>query len=321
MAKILQKPSRTKEDQPFPPSNQRRRSIVRVVIGLVLVALVIAFSLIVLIGMHQRIDAAGEAEKALLQRGLQNDYIVCVSLLIIALGITFGLAPVRRHVVLCIIVCAVWGCALLVVGEAAYLVGDTIIHSSDRDDTSEAQYAVVVGEPLRERQATGELAARLDTAAGWWKEQNDNNIVIIVSNASAVSVESDFEEEAETQEAAVEVSHAGRVKSKGNTPSSVMKSTLEEKGVPKYAVKEEKVSDSVRSCFEQVLKQFNKIREDTPVVIITNGCYMNDTVRIAKEVGFTNISRLPAASGFKGYVTDVLWETWLRCDPVLKAAE
>ena len=320
MAETGQKLFPGKDDPSGSPKARRRRIRVHTVIGLVLTVLVVVFSLIVLIHMRQRVEAAAGAERELLRRGLQNDYIVCASLLIVALGITFGIAPMKRHIALCIVGCTLWGLALLVVGEAAYLSVNTVIHSNDRDDTSGARYAVVIGDPLQNRQVSGDLDARISTAADWWKAQNDDDIILYVSNASALVVESDFEEEATTAEAAVEVNHAGRVKNQGNTPSAVMKSSLDKLGVPKYAVKEEKVSQNVRECFEQLLVQNKKLTKDTPIAVITNGSYMNDTVRIAREVGFTNISRVPAASGFSGYLTDVLWETWLRCDPVIKAA-
>ena len=320
MAGLFQKPFQKNEEEPSSPQKSRKRGRVRVIVGLVLVALVVAFSLIVLIHMRQRVEAASGAEADLLRRGLQNDYIVCASLLVFALGITFGLSSVRRHIALCIVGCAVWGVALLVIGETAYMSVNTVIHASDRDDTSEAKYAVIIGDPLQNRQASEDLTAKVAVAAEWWKERNADDIIIIASNASAIVVESDFEEEASTVEAAVQVEHAGRVKNQGNTPSAVMKSALDKEGVPKFAVKEEKVSVSVRECFEQILKQFNKISTDTPIVVITNGCYMNDAVRIAKEVGFTNVSRLPAASRFSGYLTDLLWETWLRYDPVISSA-
>ena len=301
--------------------SSRKRSKIRIVLGLILVALVIAFSLTVLINMRQRIDAASDAaEQNLLWRGLQDDYIVCAALLIVALGIAFGIAPARRHIVLRILGGIVWCAALVVTAEAVYLCTKTVIHSSDRDDTSGVRYAVLVGDALQNRQPSDELNARIDTAADWWKAAGDDDIIIIASNASVQAIETDSEEEVTTQEAAVTVEHAGRVKSKGSTPSAVIKKALDEKGVPKYAVKEEKVSESVRDCFEQVLKQFNKVKANTPIVIITNGCYMNDTVRIAKDVGFTNVSRLPAASSFKGFLTDILWETWLENDPVLTEA-
>ena len=318
MEKIWHKLFHRKDGREPAPEKSGKRSKVRLIIGLLLVALVITFSLIVLIGMHQRIDAAVEAEKPLLRRGLTNDYIVCISLLIVALGITFGLAPAKRHVALCIIGCTIWGLALLVVGEAAYMCTQTIIHSSDQDDTTKAYYAVVIGDPLQNKQPSPDLEARINTAADWWKERNNKNITIIASNASPATIESDFDEDAEVVEATVKVEHKGRVKPKGNMPSTVIKNMLSDKGVTK--LKEDKNSENVRQCFENVLNNTLMNKKDTPIVIITNGSYMNDTVRIAKEVGFTRISRLPAPSTFNGYLTNVLWETWLTYDPVLKAA-
>lgn len=305
------------QNQQSSPRKTRKGGKVRLIIGLVLVVLVIIFSLNVLINMRQRVEAAGGLEKDLLLRGLQNDYIVCVSLLIVALGITIGFAAVRRHLVLGIIGCVIWGLALVVVGETVYLSAKTMIHAGEPDDTSEARYAVVIGDPLQNKQASADLSARIDAAADWWLEQNDDDIVIIASNASTAVVENDFEEEAETQAATVEVNLAGRVKSKGNTPSAVIKNMLDTKGVPKYAVKEEKNSLSVRECFEQILVQIKKMTKDTPIAVVTNSSYMNDTVRIAKEVGFTNVSRIPAASNLSGILTSVLWETWLENDPVI----
>ena len=308
------------QDSPVRGSAVLRK--VRVIIGLVLVALVIALALIVTINMRQRISNEPDgAVQSLLWRGLQDDYIVFAGMLVVALGLVFGLVTKKRSPALCIACCIVWGIGLLITAEAAYLVGKTIVHSSDRNDTSGEMYAVVIGDQLHNKQASDELLARIDTASDWWKERGNDDIIIIATNASSAAVETDFEEEAETMEATVSVEHAGRVKSKGNTPSAVIKNTLGELGVPKYAVKEEKVSQNVRECFDQILKQFNKIRKDTPIVIITNGSYMNDTVRIAKDAGFTNVSRLPARSTFWGYLSGILWETWLENDPVLVAAQ
>ena len=327
MAKVqLQKKETEKEKS----TRARKRGKARRITGLVLIGLVAAFSLIVIITMRERIQEADDISRPLLWRGLQDTYIFCGALLIVALGIAFGigiLTPQRKKA-LRIVTAVIWVAALAVSVEGVYAMARTIIHSGQQDISSDARYMVVVGTPLTENRTTDELAARLDTASDWWKDHPDSTI-ITTKATDAVLVETFDGGETTKQKATVSTSLPGRKKSQGVTTTSVMKTHigdyLEEyfprkangdHDIPEEVLIQEDKSANVRQAFEEVLAM-DQIDENTPIIVVTNSCLMGDTVRIAEETGFQNISRLPAPSSFWGYLTNIMWETWLENDPAI----
>ena len=311
----------------------RKRSKIRLILGCVLVALVLVFSLIVLINMRQRVGAASGAEQDLLWRGLQDDYIFCICLLIVSLGIAFGIAPSRRSTAMRIVGGVIWCIALVVVVETGWLAAKTIIHSGQQEIAPEAKHVVVVGSALTEKdkQPTPMLEDRLDTAADWWKGHQDDSL--IVCRATESVVETFYGGSIEKKESKVKNTMPGRKSRKGTTPETVLTTHITDRGVPASSVIMETDSTNAEEAFEKVLglkelyagteldtKVDLDITTDTPIVIVTNGCFMNDTIRQARKAGFTNISRLPAPSTFGDYLSSFLWETWLENDPVLKAS-
>lgn len=306
-------------------SAHKARSTIRVIIGLVLFALVVTVALIVIIDMRQRINIeTNEATKSLLWRGLQNDYIVFGAMLIVTLGIIFGLAPRKRNVALCIAGCIIWGISLLVTAEAVYLSVRTVVRSNEKEINPEASHLVVMGTALNPNSsAPYDLSVRLDTAAEWWLEHQEHD-VIVTTGTDFVPVETADGGEVTTVENTTQNTLSGRgddKKKQGTSTSSVMINILRKKGVLPRVIDKETASTNTREIFDEILKLKDSHRKpittDTPIIIVTNGCYMNDTVRIAREAGFTDISRLPAPSSFSGYLTNVLWETWLTYDPFI----
>ena len=319
-----------KKATPAADPKSRKRSKARLIAGLVILALVVAFTLIVVIDIRQRITEADEATQGLLWRGLQDTYIFCGAMIIVALGIAFGIGilPSRRPKALRIIGCVVWFAAMAVTTEGIYLMAKTYIHSGQNEVSSDARYMVVVGTPLKTNRATDELAARLDAASDWWETHQDS-VMITTKATDSVLVETFDGGETTKTKSKVNTSLPGRKKSQGVTTSSVMKSHIEEylidyfpkneKGeqdIPDTVLIQEDNSQNVREAFEQVLAM-EMIDEDTPIIVVINGCLMNDTVRIAKETGFKDVSRLPAKSSFWGYMSNIMWETWLENDPEL----
>lgn len=317
----MAKEKQLKDVQDSPSRRSATLRKVRVIIGLILVVLVVALALIVTIHMRQRINSeASEAAKSLLWRGLQDDYIVFAGMLVVALGLVFGLVPKKRSAALCIITCTVWGIGLLITAEAAYLTAKTVIHSRQQDVSPEARHVVVVGMALNSNSsAPYELAARLDTAAAWWQGHQDSEI-IVTTGTDFIPVETADGGEVTTVEDTVKSDLPRTTKKQGTTTASVMLNMLKNTGVPTRWITQEKKSTNTEEVFAQVITM-KGIKSSTPIIIVTNGCYMNDTVRIAKEAGFTDVSRLPAPSAFGGYLTNILWETWLENDPVLVAAQ
>ena len=307
-----------------------KRRKIRLIAGLVLIGLVIAFSLISIINIRQRIVEADEVSEPLLWRGLQDTYIFCGALLIVALGIAFGVGIVSsgRPRALRIIGAVIWFAALAVSAEGIYAMTRTVIHSNQQEVAADARYLVVVGTPLTENRTTDELAARLDTASDWWETHQDSTM-ITTKATDAVLVETFDGGETTKQKAKVSTSLPGRKKSQGVTTNSVMKTHIceyleayfpknakGEQDIPETVLIQEDQSVNVRQAFEQLLAM-DMIDENTPIVVVINGCQMGEAVRIAREAGFTDISRLPAGSSFWGYMSNIMWETWLENDPEL----
>ena len=310
-------------DSAAPAAKSKKGRRVRLIIGVVLIVLVVAFSGVNIIDMRQRINAeTDEAARSLLWRGLQNDYIVFAGLLIVALGITFGIMPARRPLPLRIIGCVVWIAGLVITAETAYLAVQTVIHSRQADVDPEAQKAVVVGMALNPNSsAPFDLNARLNTAAAWWQDHQEHEL-IVTAGTDYIPVESADGGDVTSVEG-TQNTLAGRGddrKKKGTSTPSVMQNLLRGLGVTPRWITQEKNSKSLNEIFGQVVSM-RGMNADTPIIVITNGCYMNDTVRLARQAGFTRISRLPADSSVGGYLTSILWETWLENDPLLKAAQ
>ena len=304
---------RSNEAQPAPGINPVRR-----VIGIVLVVLVIAFALIVTITMRQRIEAAGEAMRPYLWRGLQNDLIVCAGFLIVALGIAFGIMPARQHIALRIVRCAVWVFGLAISLEALFLCGKVVVGSLGQDASPDARFVVVEGTALqKDKSAPVDLTARLNTATAWWKDHGDITLIVTRSSTDENASASGGSAQKVTSTSGGS-GLAGRKSSrKGNTTTDVMTSLLKDEGIPKDIVRSEDKSVNVRESFENILAM-EDVNEDTPIVVITSNYDITRAVRIAKEAGFTDVTRLPAPSGFWEYGTNILWETWLEYDPMLK---
>lgn len=69
---------------------------------------------------------------------------------------------------------------------------------------------------------------------------------------------------------------------------------------------------------EQALRNLlatDYIDADTPIVLVTSNYDMPGAMRIAEKVGFTNVTRLPAAADFWEFGANLLWEIWQQYDP------
>ena len=282
----------------------RKHRNLRRIIGIVLLVLVVVFGLITIITMRQRVEAADEMSRPILQRALMYDLIVVAGVLIVALGITFDVFTAVRNRVVRIIGYVVWGAGIAIVAEALLMSGSVIIGNMNRKAPAETRYVMVVGSALAEDNSIpGELNARLRTAGNWWKDHPDTTVIVTGSGKAS--------KKKNTSLAGLSIV---------GSPVDTIGASLTARSVPEDSVLKVGRSDSPEQGFENLLKQ-DGIGTDTPIVLIVDPYDMGKTARIAEEAGFTSVSTLPADSNIWSFGTNVLWDVWNRYDPDLKPAE
>ena len=285
----------------------RNRSKARRIIGIALIVLVVAFALISTVSMHQRVEAADEAAKPLLQRALQNNLIVCAGFLIVGIGIAFDTLTGARNVVVRVIGYIIWAAGIMVATEAVLLCGTVLLGNSDRSIPRDTRYVMVVGTALEENSAIpGELSTRLETAGNWWKKHPETTLIVTGSGKASKS-------------SAKKNALAGLEVTARKSDVDLIGMALTGKGIPEETILKVGRSDSAEQGFENLLKQ-DGIETDTPIAVIIDSYDMGRMARIAEEAGFTNVTAVPRPSGFWEFGTDLLWKTWNVYDPAVKQA-
>ncbi len=318
----------------------RKHRNLRLKIGITLILLAVAFTLIVTITMRQRIEAADEAAKPLLWRGLQNDLIVCTGLLIVTIGFTFDFLTKSRLKGVRILGYVIFGIGVLIAAEALFMSGRIVIRDMKRDAAPEAPYVVVLGTELGEgNTATLDLSARLDTALTWWKDHPDTTLVVTgggeATKAKAAKYQTRGASTSNKRKSAVDtigslmadrvtvvlMERAGLVidESMEAEDSKASKRKEEFKNQAEAMIVKVGQSETAEEAFANLLTQ-RGFETDTLIVLVTNNYDMEEAVLAAEAAGFTNVTRLPAPSDFWQYGTNVLWEVWKEYDPAVSPA-
>ena len=300
MTKVMQAPESE-------TTTVRKRPKARRIIGIALIVLVVAFALITTVAMRQRIEAADEAIKPLLERALQNDLIVCAGFLIVGIGIAFDVLTGARNIVLRVIGYILWAVGIMVAAEAVLLCGTVIVDGLGQDALQDTRYVMVVGMPLEEGSLPGELSTRLATAENWWTKNPETTLIVTGSGKA-------------TKSSNKKNDLAGLSVTARKSDVDLIGMALTDMGVPEETILKVGRSDSAEQGFENLLKQ-DAIEADTPIAVVIDSYDFGQTARIAEEAGFTNVTAVPRPSGFWEFGTDLLWKTWNEYDPAMQPAE
>ena len=254
-----------------------RPSLVRRVIGDILLALAVILIAEVAIVMPARINAV--VRKSDYQDVFVYQRILCTVLLLFALDIRFSLFTRWKPAAVRVIGWILRVAVILASAVTLFFCGKVVVGSVVRN-AGQADYAIVLGLALENGKPTPDLVARLDTAREYLDQHPGAKLILTGGNADE----------------------------SGRTEADVMRDILTAKGVPEGSLIMEDRASTTKENFENIARI---IPPDKPVVMIRSNYHMDRAVRNAEKYGFSSVMRLPAPSAFFAYGANMLSEVVL----------
>ena len=257
---------------------ENHSSLIRQIIGDILIIPVILLIADVVIVMHHKINAV--VLKANYQEIFHHELMLCAILLLFALDVRFNLFTRSNHKILRIAGRVVRTVVVLLTLVIVFFFGK-VIRGGWINTAGRADNAIVLGLALENGSPTDDLLARLDTAQAYLEEYPESQLILTGGNADA----------------------------SGRTEAAVMRDILSGRGV---ADERMILEDQAQSTKENFRNTAQIIDPGKPVVLISSNYHMDRAVQIAKSAGFSDILRLPAPSSFTRYGANALWEVVLE---------
>ena len=254
-----------------------RPSLVRRVIGDILLALAVILIAEVAIVMPARINAV--VLKSDYQEVFVCQRILCTVLLLFALDIRFNLFTRWKPVAVRVIGWILRVAVILASAVIIFFCGKVVI-SSVVQNAGQADHVIVLGLALENGEASPDLIARLNTAREYLDQHPGAKLILTGGNADE----------------------------SGRTEADVMRDILTAKGVPEECLILEDRASTTKENFENIARI---ISPDEPVVMISSNYHMDRAVRNAEKYGFSSVMRLPAPSSFFAYGANMLSEVVL----------
>ena len=255
----------------------------RKIIGDVLIALVVLFTVYLSIVMIHRINTV--VLKDVYKTIFRNELILCAVLLVFSLDLRFLFFTKSRFKALKIVGWVFRGIVILLTAVIVFFVGK-ILFNSVLNTAGDSENVVVLGMALEDGEPTKDLLYRLDTAEEYLEEHPDATLILTGGNPDE----------------------------SGRTEAAVMRDLLAERGVPEEKMILEDQAATTRDNFANAAKI---IDPGEPVVFISSNYHMDRAVSMAKEAGFTDVMRLPAPSEFLRYGANVMWEVILEINEMI----
>lgn len=250
----------------------------RRIIGDILIALTVIFTLYLCVIMSHRINTV--VLKDSYMKIFLYERIVCMFFLLFALDVRFGFFTGMKAVPIKVLG---WVLRILVVFVVCVILffSGRIIAGGFLQSAGEAKTALVLGLALENGKPTNDLLSRLDTAQRYLGGHPDATLILTGGNPDA----------------------------SGKTEAAVMREYLLERGVPEEKLR---LDDQAETTKENFLDAKKMIDPNDPVVLVTSDYHMDRAVRTAKAAGFTDVMRLPAPSSTLFFGANVLWEVILE---------
>lgn len=246
----------------------------RRIIGDVLIALAIAFTIYISIIMTHRINTV--VLKASYISIFRYELIFCAVLLVFALDLRFGFFTKMRFLPLRILGWALRILVICMVAVILFFAGKVTAGSLIRNG-GEAENVIVLGLALENGQPQPDLLRRLDTARRYLEQYQDSMLFLTGGNPDA----------------------------SGRTEAAVMREILLERGVPEKSMT---LEDQAKTTYENFRNIRKLVDPGEPVVLISSDYHMDRAVKTAKNAGFTDILRQPAPSSFLQFGANVMVE-------------
>ncbi|MBQ8094747.1 MAG: YdcF family protein [Clostridia bacterium] len=249
-------------------------SSLRRIIGDVLIAMILLFTLQLSCLMHYRIQTV--ALRSTYTRVFEYELAVCGLFLLVALDIRFGWLTKAAssflhtigHILRILLICAV---SVILFFSGKVIIGGFM------DTSGTAEHAIVLGMALENGMPTSDLLARLDTAHAYLERCPEARLILTGGNPGA----------------------------NGKTEASVMHDLLSADGIPEHKMI---LEDRAETTIENFQNTAALIDPERPIVLITSNYHMDRASSAARRAGFTQIMRLPAPSSITALGTNVLWE-------------
>ena len=248
------------------------------IIGNILLILAVLFTIYLTAVMLHRISTV--VLKDVYREVFQYELIICAAFLLFALDVRFGLFTAMRSPVLKAIGWGLRIAVVLVVAALLFFFGRITVNSlKDTDET--AEHVLVLGQALEQGKPTADLLSRLNTAGDYLLAHPESTLVLTGGNPDA----------------------------DGNTEADIMRTLLQNRGVPEdRMIKEDKAATTIEN-FQNAARL---IDPSEPTILVTSDYHMHRSMQTAKAAGFTNILPLTAPSSPLFYAANVTWEVLME---------
>ena len=242
--------------------------------GDVLIVLAAAFIIYLSVIMVQRISIV--VLKSSYLGGFVLELVMCAFFLLLGMDLRFGIftrkkSGARRA--------AGWGLRVFVILVAALLLFFTgrVLKGCFMKTEAPADYAIVLGMALEDGKPSEDLLYRLDTAEKYWRGHPESILILT----------------------------GGLPDESGRTEADVMHDILAERGVPEDRMM---LDDKAANTKENLVNAAQLTGTGAPVVLISSNYHIDRAVRLAEDVGFTEVLRLPAPASWTTFGSNVMWE-------------
>ncbi|MBO4766952.1 MAG: dihydrofolate reductase [Lachnospiraceae bacterium] len=252
-------------------------SPVRRIAGDILIALALLLTVDVVVVMLRKINSV--VLKADYRKVFRYELILCAILVLFAFDVRFGIFTRVKTKAARIVGWTVRSVVVLLTAVIVCFCVRVVIGGMP-EDAGEADYAIVLGMALENGEPTADLLQRLDTAQEYLEKYPEARLILTGGNAGE----------------------------SGRTEAAVMRDILTGRGVPEDRMITEDQAATTKENFANTVKM---LPAGTPVVLISSNYHMDRAVATAENAGFTEIMRLPAASGFLNYGANMMLEVIL----------
>ncbi|MBO4461026.1 MAG: YdcF family protein [Clostridiales bacterium] len=255
-------------------SRRSRPSVPRRVIGDLLIALTVIFTIWLSVIMVQRILSVVLVESYAMM--FVAELAICLIFLLFSIDVRTGFLSKAESVVVKTLAWLLRIVLILSCGLVLFTLGKIIIHANTHD-TPTAQNAIVLGLALQNGKPTDDLISRIETARQFSESNPDAKLILTGGNADVT----------------------------GKTEAVIMQELLTEKGVAEDRMILEDKATSTKENFANVA---GLIDPAAPVVIITSDYHMDRASIIANSAGFKSVLCDPAPSKLIEYPANIMWE-------------
>lgn len=212
-------------------------------------------------------------------RAYRSEMLICLAFMVFALDIRLGFPGVAGWIIRIPILCFL----LLIIALVGMILSGM---RPKRDNRPDAELVIVLGMALENGKPTGDLIARLCTAAGYMRLHPLAGTIVTGGNRSESS----------------------------ESEADVMRHILIEQRIEEHRILVEDRSVDTVDNFRNIARMVNP---SEPCVLVTSSYHMRRAAALAKEAGFSSVQMLPAKPELLFLPANLMWETVCLAEHIL----